>query len=160
MGTNKRKQVIEHIEDDETDIDEVSVQPTRPLDDSEELLDDMENNDISSAVNCQDIRTAEDYIQYKAQEKSRTQERNHKIKLKRLDKEEMVEKIRDQEQRREKMDELRTAVLASCMSFLDDRKNKSVEERVNNPESHVSEVKEDISDIKKKMLKTLLENKQ
>ncbi len=28
MGTNKRKQVIEHIEDDETDTDEVSVQPT------------------------------------------------------------------------------------------------------------------------------------
>jgi len=71
----------------------------------------------------------------------------------------MVERVRAQEERREKMDDIRTALMASCMNILEG-KNNVLEVRVNSLGDSVNDVQSSISEMKEMLRAFLNSNTQ
>lgn len=98
-GTRKRKQIIENVDEENPLSEDVEEDEPRVLTEGEALLNQMEE-DLESQIDSQNIRTASQFKDFRTEEKDRVEERNRKIRSKRLEKEEMVERVRAREERK------------------------------------------------------------
>ncbi len=106
--------------DESTDDDDDDIVPenVRQLNATEQCLEDGEADHLSSVVDIATIRTAKDFDEFSRSEKSKTQLRNEAIAGKRAEKITQISKVRNQEESREKMEEMKVMVMASCLKIL------------------------------------------